>query len=186
MHFILSPRRLRSPKHKDRSTRVGVQGLGFQPHSLQISAKTSSKSLPLWVEESLEWYQGVGANWSTGALPAQSTVFCGWIYWFQTPPQTDIGTSSDMVEVEVRIDIPKETNSPTPFAVRIFVLESGFHNQSQRNILSSAVQFLVPFLVTQTFHFLSRQPERGHSPLQHVPKAWCIVYRLFKKVSLKK
>lgn len=33
------------------------------------------------------------------------------------------GTSSDMVDVEVRINIPKETNSPDSYVVRTFVLE---------------------------------------------------------------
>jgi len=54
-------------------------------------------------------------------------------------PQTDFGINSDMVDGEVRINLPKETKSPAPSVVGTFVLESGLHNQSQGNILSSAL-----------------------------------------------
>lgn len=53
------------------------------------------------------------------------------------PP--DVGTCSDTVEAEVKINTPKETDSPAPFVVETFVLESDFHNQIQGNTLSAAV-----------------------------------------------
>lgn len=62
--------------------------------------------------------------WALRVLPAWPMVFYRRVYWFQIlPPQTDTGTSSDMIGVEVRINIPKETNSPDSYVVRTFVLE---------------------------------------------------------------
>ena len=54
-------------------------------------------------------------------------------------PQADVGSNNDMADTEVRINLPKETKSPAPSVVGTFVLESGLHNQSQGNILSSTV-----------------------------------------------
>lgn len=64
------------------------------------------------------------------------------------PLQTDTGTSSDMVDVEVRINFPTETNSPDSYVVRTFVLEKWLSQPETREYF--VTRSLILGSITQT------------------------------------
>ena len=156
--------------------RKGIQRSASRPHSLPISVRTLGKSLRiggLRVPKTMPR--------SLGPLVTQGPP--GWAHsfvllstWIADPllPQTDTGPSKWHGRKWRWTWIPLAKQILLlPLSSEHFCLTVTFTTRAKGRLCHRQLNFSLPLLklVTETFHFLLKQPESGQSSPQPVPKA---------------